>query len=407
MNRKITAVFILSFTLQPLLAQIKMEPGYFIDNQDKRVDCFIRNTDTQANPTSFEFSMTADGVKEKRNLGDAKEFGITGRATFMRFTVQTDTSDQRVGKWSRQRAPEWKTQTIFLKLLVQGKVRLFYWSKGDLTLFFYSKNGEPVKQLVYKRYMLGDDKNQYADNLEYISDLQANVNCKSSSIKEVSATQYKESSLVKYFISNNQCMGDTSAEVIGKGMGSGKFHMAIRPGVNFNSYSVVLDYSTFFTYLVRLDFPSTTAMRLGVELEQVFGFGANKWSVVMEPTYQSMSGQASFKNPLAPLTPYQGNLDYKSLEIPLVVRYYIFLNDDSRIFLNGGLCFDIPMGSKLTVDNTEYELSKSVNLAFGAGFAFKKFSIEARGYTTRNLLSAYTIDNTYKNFSVIAGYRLF
>ena len=124
------------------------------------------------------------------------------------------------------------------------------------------------------------------------------------------------------------------------------------------------------------------------------------------PTFEYFEGEAEDEGITL-------NLKYQSIEIPFGLRYYIFINDDSKFFINAQYCFDLNINSSVERSNSsaDLEFAMATNMAFGLGFKQNdKFSIEARYFTPRNSFryAQYNFwDSDYKNFSLILGYTLF
>jgi hypothetical protein len=59
-----------------ITAQIRFEPGYFITNTGEKVNCLIKNSDWQNNPTSFKYQLTKESKIEDGDILNIKEFGV-------------------------------------------------------------------------------------------------------------------------------------------------------------------------------------------------------------------------------------------------------------------------------------------------------------------------------------------
>jgi len=97
------------------------------------------------------------------------------------------------------------------------------------------------------------------------------------------------------------------------------------------------------------------------------------------------------------------------------LRYYLPISENTRVFLNGFLIpgFVIDMNSGISYyfkDSNVYQkpadIESSSNASLGAGLEYKRFSLEARYYTTRNLLNNSASEYAdYSRFSFILGYK--
>jgi len=114
------------------------------------------------------------------------------------------------------------------------------------------------------------------------------------------------------------------------------------------------------------------------------------------------------------------NIDYKSIELPVSIRHYFFLNNASKLFANVSYIFDFANDSFIEfTDNdgsqldTYYfstvKISPRRNFGLGFGYKFKdRYSLEMKYHTNRNILNNYSYWNpNYKTISLIFGYTLF
>ncbi len=120
-------------------SQIQFEKGYFISNKNEKIECLIRNNDWKNNPTEFDFKLTKDSESQSLNISTIKEFSIPGSFKFIRAPVKIDRSTDIASLLGTDRNPKWESDTLFLKVLVEGKATLYSYSKGNLFRFFFKK----------------------------------------------------------------------------------------------------------------------------------------------------------------------------------------------------------------------------------------------------------------------------
>ena len=145
------------------------------------------------------------------------------------------------------------------------------------------------------------------------------------------------------------------------------------------------------------------SFRMGIEAEFILPFNRNKWSVIAEPTYQHFTSEAD-------LSTQRVTVDYSSIEIPLGARYYFFLNDRSKAFVNVAYVLDFDMNATVDYDPSyDLEMRTEPNLAFGAGYTYNdRYTLEVRYGLRREVLSNYFYwYSRYNTFSVILGYNIF
>jgi hypothetical protein len=372
--------------------QITFEKGYFIDNQNQRVECLIKNNDWKDNPDKFEYKITENDNSVKGDMSTAKEFGIAGFSRYVRADVKFDDSPMGNSDLSKQREPEWSQKQLFLKVLVEGKATLYYYEGNALTRFFYSVPDSAIKQLIYKEFNVTND--QVAENLKFREQLWKEVRCAGTGTNTIEQLNYRKTDLEKYFNSYNKCSGNTSV-VYGKKEKEDSFHLRITPGISFASMSI----SDLSGSDEVIDFGKKVSFSFGLDAEVILPFNKNKWGLIINPTYQYFNSSISYHNSTI-------SADYKSVDFPVGLRYYVFLNQNIKLFANA----EFILMSSISFDSKIYGMNVKTrnSYAFGGGVANKRLSAEIRFYTDRELLYDYISVNTdYTRLSVIFGYKIF
>lgn len=422
MKKKIIILLLLAVSAINGFSQIKFEKGYFIDNSDKKNEVLIKNIDWKSNPTEFEYKISETASIQTITIKDIKEYGVYNFSKHKRFTVNIDRSSERNNKISFERNPVFKEETLLLKELVHGDADLYLYSFGDLRRYFYSVNGSKLKQLVYKTYFLPEGaKDRLGDKVEvgvdtgvnesYKQQLVNDLPCNTLSLKDAKKVEHRRKSLVNYFIKYNQCKNPSEVKNWDEGRAKNLFSISIRPGFNMSKYSVI-DTNTNSSY--NVDFDAEFSFRLGVEAEYVFPFNKNKWAIFMEPTYQYYNTEKEVI--INPNTFFERKstyiTDYKSIDVPVGIRYYSFFNDESKMFFNVAYVVNFDLKKSIILKEREFAVDgkgANYNFAFGIGYTYKnKFSIELRQGAARNILNAYSsIGSKYTTTSLILGYTFF
>jgi hypothetical protein len=321
-------------------AQVTFDKGYFIDNNGQRVECLIKNKDWAFNPIDFEYKLSESEATKLVTISDVKEFSLYNTSKYIRANVKIDMSGTQIQNLSKQVAPEWEENTVFLKLLVEGTANLYYWVKGEKPRFFYSLKDSTIEQLVYKAFITKTDKT--GENRQYISQLHMMVNCQGLELSKIqSSVNYKIQDLTSYFQENNAC---AKGEVLQEQPKQGSLDIHLRPGI---------DFSTVATYF-----------RAGLQIEKILPYNRNKWSVYLEPTYLG-----------------DKTTDF-TFQIPAGVRYYLFLAKSAKLFISPIVLFKIERAkySEITLFSGQF--------AAGAGFAYKRVSLEYRRSATGTNMAA-------------------
>ncbi len=386
-------ITILSFNCY---SQISFEKGYYINDSDQKVECLIKNVDWKNNPTKFEYKLTEDSEKKIATTKTIKEFGVLNASKYRRCLVNIDRSRNTVGEMSNHRKPVFKEEVLFLKVLIEGKASLYSFEDGNLNRYFYNKDNAEVEQLVFKYYLTPND--QVRENKRYKQQLFNDLKCSNVTIDKVENVDYNKGDLINFFVEYNKCSNEEFIN-FEKKQKKNLFNLSIRPGFSMSSLSIDQNVSN----LRDTDFDSEMSFRFGVEAELIMPFNKNKWTVILEPTYQHFKSEKE-------LTTQNVKADYKSIELPIGVRHYFFLNENSKIFVNGSYIIDFSSNSVVDFEfGTDLEIKTRNNLAFGVGYKYNnRYSLEMRYHTNREVLYTHPLwDSDFRSFSIILGYALF
>lgn len=392
MKKLILIHFLLVSTFS--FGQTSFEEGYFIDNSFDTISCFIKNIDWLNNPEKIKYKLSKNGNELAASISNIREFGISNNSKFVRIEVKMDQSSEDIDKLGSSRNPEFTEEVLFLKVIIDGQVPLYSYTEKNLQRYFFKIPQSGVEQLVFKSFIHNGVVRQ--NNL-YKQQLLINLNCESISSGYNASITYSKNDLSKYFQKYYECknLDYTLYKVPKKRL----FHLEIRPGLNFSS--LVLDNPNH--YSAAVSFSNSIGFRIGTEIELVMPFNNFKWAVTFEPTYKNIKSETQ-QNGQSLL------VNFHSLEIPVGLRHYFFLNADSKIFVNAVFAAVIPINSKLKWENgAELIISKSSYLGIGIGFDYKnKISFESRYSLSYHILGSYPLlSSDYSDLSLIVGYSLF
>jgi hypothetical protein len=385
-------IFAISYSMD-CNSQISYIEGYYINDSNQKIDCLIRNIDWKNNPIEFEYKISEQAKKETLTIESVKEFGIDNVSKYIRFDVNIDRSSNKQNLLSNDKNPIFKTEKLFLKVLIQGEASLFIYKDKSLTRYFYQTSHLDINQLIFKEYKTPENK--IGTNNEFRRQLYSNIKCSDISMNDLKQIDYDKNSLLNIFTKYNSCNNSGYVNFEEK-VKSDLFNLNIRPGLN--SSSLFINNSAISSR--STDYGNKLAFRIGLEFEFIMGFNKNKWAVIIEPTYQYFKAEDKVITNLS-----NTNVDYKSLQLPIGVRHYLFLNNNSKIFINGSFIYDFVLNSKVR----NLDASSSFNLAMGVGYNYnQKYSVEFRYHTNRDILTDYVAWNSdFKTISIIFGYTIF
>lgn len=399
-TKKITLVFFLFFIFNSY-SQINFEKGYFINNNGEKTDCLIKNLDWNNNPTSFDYKLTDDSVILSNSIINTQEFGIINISKYKRVKVNIDRTGGANNEMNYSRYPVFTEETLFLKTLITGRASLFSYVEGSYNSYFFSVDTSKIEQLVYKRYY--QDNTNIQQNVQYKQQILNNLICDGIKNEDVEKLEYQKDKLIDCFLKYNNCVSSTveNYEVKSK---RDAVNVSVRPGVSISSMSFYNDVDKN----LNADFGNKTTFRLGAEFEYIFPFNKNKWAIIVEPTYQYFKAEQFGSQ-------YNIKIDYKVIDASFGIRHYMFLNNKSKLFINGSFINSISINSKISFDNkinnTNYsiDIRPAATVSFGFGYKYlNKYSIEFRYGMEQDLLRNYhQWYSSYNLSSLVLGYTLF
>ncbi len=409
--KKILTIVLFSIIFS-INAQVKFEKGYIITNEDIKEEVIIKNLDRSESPKSFTYKTdekSSDLIGTPNNI---KEFAIYGAAKYITYSGPVDVSPENISSLSHKYEPELQNETFFLKVIASGDKNLYSYTSKNTTKYFYSESGMPIEPLIYKKYNPEGDQLKVATNNSYISQLRSIFKNDPGVLEQISSIKYNENSLTKIFNLHNQKISPDTNNEFQSEENTSKFNLSIRPGINF--YSPVKT-----DELLGAEFPSKTNFRIGVETEVVLPYNKNKWAILLEPTYSAYSN----KEIIAPSSDnlYALHLEsYSFINIPVGLRYYMYLNNKSKFFINANVnVLNLRLGKAKSLDlsyngNTfnKADLATSSafkSFSFGAGYNYSsKFSIEARYNSQINIIDETSSQRANISYtSIILGYNIF
>lgn len=401
------ALIIVFVICNQIFSQINFEKGYFINNSNEKVECLIKNTDWNNSPTFFEYKLNNSEEVKKGNIKYFTIFEIYNQVKYVRSIVKIDKSSPRVSELSTVRNPVFVEEELYLRELVSNGLKLFMYKDGEITRFFYQQNNEDITQLVYKPYLV-DGK--MAFNKYYINQLRKLLVCNSLKKESIEKVDYKEDQLIDIFTKYNQCINPNYVETKREG-NKGRLNINIRPRINISSLTSINELAKTNT-----DFGTKMSFGIGSEFEYLLPYNKNKFGAFLELNYYTYKNEVTVD-----ATSYVGNklvssVDYKSIDLPIGIRYYSFINDKSKVFFNLAyiFAFESNFDSKLEqkrIDGSIINSLKTNNLSnytIGAGYNYNnKYGIEIRYFFESNITTSYAFQVTnLNNISIILSYNI-
>jgi len=374
-------------------SQINFERGYFINNNRSKTECLIKNVAWKDNPVDFEYKLAEGSETQVNGIKDVSEFNVGGYK-FKRYDLKIERSSNNPNTMDTRRELFWQSEMLFLKVLVEGKATLYQYEDGNLIKYFYSTGDHlAAEQLIFKEYV---SNGVIKRNSQFQQQLYTSMKDRIESVKRFENAKYRKDSLVKLFNEYN-ASGDKDAIDYTTSHNQSNIYLKFTPGIGFSNLGI--ENSRLQKY--NTEFGSKIIYRIGLEIEYIMPFNNRKWSLFIDPNYQSYKNEAPFADSKV-------NVEYNVIELPTGVRHYFYLNDTSKIFLNAAYVLNFTIGNSQVQFGSQdpLEIERTAHLAFGGGFGYKDFSIEARYNLSRDILQSYMYwPADYTSLNIIAGYR--
>tara|TARA_B110000967_G_C18863293_1_gene551283 strand:+ start:141 stop:1364 length:1224 start_codon:yes stop_codon:yes gene_type:complete len=389
-------------------SQISFEKGYYIDNSDKKINCLIKNIDWANNPTEIEYKLLENSKAKTLDIKSIKGFGILKVSKYIRSTVKIDRSSKNLNELSDTKAPIFKEELLLLKVLIEGQANLYHYEDGNLERYFFNKDNSNIKQLIFKSYKT----NEYnvGKNNRFKQQLWNDLKCSSITTNNIKKLEYKKNSLIRFFTEFNKCNNSDFINYEEK-QKKDLFNLTLRPRLNNSSLS--LQNSTFNSPNIK--FENKLNFSFGIEAEYILPVNKNKWSLFIEPTYQNYKAENTTNVNNVSGGKVISEVNYNSIEVPLGIRHYFFINSTSKIFINASYVLDFSSKTSIELkraDGSSYnslDIKSQNNLAFGIGYKLNdKYGLEFRYQTSREVLGDYVFwSSDFKTVSIIFGYTIF
>ncbi len=403
--------FLIFFFAASLNAQIGYEQGYIIDNNDNKIQCFIKNSDWSASPDKIYYKLNLESEVQETSVSNIKEFNILNTEHYYkRFNVSIDRNSFSVQD-TNVRELKYENAVVLLKVLVDGKGSLYEYSSRNI--FFYNIDDTSVMQLEYKKYI--NQQSIRKENKDYQKELYENLKCEDFTTNKFMKIDYRRKDLIKLFSEYNKCQ---QSEYKLYQINKTPLVLSFNISLGINTTSLESDY-TVNTLVSNDKFDSQTVFIPGVDFELLLPYHKNKWAIIIGANYQSYEKSTQdvelFSENLGTVS-----FEYSYIEIPIGVKHYMYLNKDLKLFLSASYAPILHLSSKNEnpyeradniLGNIFFDSEDQTNsaLAFGIGCKLKnRYSIGFNYYASKKINNKNAFSNNMDgSFSLIASYTLF
>lgn len=398
MKKKYTLLCIVLLYTFVAQAQTKNKKGYYIDNNGTKKEGLIKDLDWGITPDSFTFYSSENAEGKTITISQASVFGIYDVSKYERHKVNIDRSSNKLNDLGRERNPDMKAETVYLKVELEGPLKLYSHTITAGSKFFVQKEGELIFPLIYKRYLTYDNK--IKENNYFQQQLVADFACDGFTFN-TSNLSYNRNDILKYVTKYNTCKGSASKK-IGNEEKSPSFKLHLIAGANFNSLLIKESDNRNF------DFGSATNPILGFEIEYTLPNTNNKWAGFIDGRYTTFSadGVSNFESVFGDITFTQTvSAEQRFFDVSIGGRHYFYLTPSSKIHL--GISYGLELLSDTDID---YETSEDFDVTNGsgsfgvsAGISWKNFRGEIRYNTQKDHVSS---KSEYSSLMLTVSYNI-
>lgn len=392
MKKIFTLLVAVLFPLQ-LMAQMVFENAYIIDYQGNKKLVLIKNEGWVENPTKIIIKDENTGKESTLGLNEIDEFGLNNGITYRKFTLPVAHYEDDLNKVDSNPEFNPQTQTVFLKELTSGALRLYSYHRGT-TKFFIGKEREIPTQLRYKKYY--NSKNDLQRDRTYRTQLSQLIDCPNTNLNSL---DYKTQALTDVVMTfNNGCVEPEST----------KNKREIRVHILAEGHMISTTANADVYQLDHIKMNAKQVAKIGVELEYILPFLGNSFSLFTAPKYYRYKNDFVREYSVYPHT-QTVVIDASILEIPLGFRYYNYFNGDNALFLSFAYVLNNTLNSTMQVNTLEDDLDYSGVSSFhvGLGYRYKKLMAEMQ-YERFGFLSTKRIHNIRSTgFGVSLKYNIF
>lgn len=373
-----------------MFSQTIYQPGYFITNSGDKISCLIKNEEWMNNPTEFTYKIDLESASQTGKIKDIAQFGIDGDKSYRRFEATIDLSSNTISSLSFKKEPEWTKRIVYLEIITEGKLTLYRYEQGDILKYFFISNDYiTAEQLVFKKYSINGN---VAENNNFRQQLYNLMKDKYEDKEKFKSIKYEQKELEKLFKEYN----GTDNIKTDKKKQKGKISLKLTAGTAIAKLEM--------QHLVsgeHYNFNDKTIFGGGAEFEYTLPFNNKKWSLFINPNIQfyKNSSQKDY---------YVADVDYTYLQIPLGMRYNMFLNDKAKIFLTAAYVFNINVGSEMIYSNRDLPvvISNGSSIMAGAGFSYLKYSAEIRYNTKYGIINGSNWASDYSTLGIVLAYNI-
>ena len=415
----LNATLIVILNVNDLFSQSNFKAGYIIDIYNDTIKGFIDYQNWDITPKKIVFKSVSDSKVTIYAPNNIRSFRVAGERYLSRI-VTIDDSPWRDIELTESGTPQYKTDTVFLQILIDGDKSLYYMKDKNLKIhFLIGKNGicETLLNLEYlKKNVNGTSYIQ--KNEKFKGQLHIYLQDCSEIQKKIVNVSYFSHDLIKLF---NEYYNCTKKKILYQTeLEKTKLEFGIFGGLSQTQLKFTGD-DSYFSSLINTDYPWSKNFTFGVSVNFVFPRKQGKWSInneLMFTSYKVNGINLDSNNVNIYEKTYTSiGSSYIKLNTILLFKYPI---KGMFIFIDGGISNGIALSETnyLRSENHVYSVNKIIEqealfnarrweegIIMGIGSNFRNYSFEFR-IERSNGTSRYTrLSSPVLRYFFILGYK--
>lgn len=433
-------LFFLTWMIIPLALTHAQKPdyqGYIVKLNGDTTFGKVFMVERYANSQKIDFQEEGSEAIVRYLPHQIKAYGNIGLSRYESFFTVVNHSSFRVKQLTYDAVYDMKNDSIFLQLLVKGKMSLYYFKDGeDQNHFFIQKEGEPIEELINYRYLLekreGSKVHQYIIEPEYYKTQLAKMTADCGPIKaDFEGKRYKnlpwkiedmQALVVRY---NGLMEGRSEYQFIGSYRErESRFRWGLVGGLTPTKIQFEADANTPVAFQ-NADFGVGPGLGLGVFVTAANEDRSKPWSFYGElflMAFGSTSQVESFINPDLYYN-YNMYLSFSYTRLSEILHYRVINKPQLQLYALGGLSQSVFGLSTNTleivryINGTESSTSREIvakkdltpielGLQGGLGFSYKSFMLEMRYEYGMGFLNVSDVQTSRGTFQGLIGFYL-
>ncbi|NEM97561.1 outer membrane beta-barrel protein [Pontibacter burrus] len=400
-------------------AQKNFVRGYYITATGDTVQSYIDDRNWIKNPDQIRIADSpGSSTFTTLSASDIKGFGLSTGDVFVSEVVQIDKSKENLNQMNIGDAPIVVTDTVFLRVLVKGKLNLLFVEDENSKKHFYlqKENAQPEELVIHKKVMMVNGKKVISSTPAYKDLLNRHLQDCPEAARRISTTQLQTGMLTKLFTNYNACFASADEkQYVAK---SEKIIYKLGAVAGLSPSSLIVQeleekYSLNNNGLAN-------SYTIGLSLNAVLPRASRRWSVYNEVAwkYFQMTGEHESRSGIGQYKHETFDVKMGYIGLNTMLRYQLPLAT-IRPYVTVGIANNFNLIDESTVEtfSRSFTIEKTTNgpfmtptrkyeqaLLIGAGVETGKFNAGLRLEYGNGMSSFSTVRTIRSTFNILLGY---